>query len=208
MYNQAAANQLRAEGKDMWWYICIGPYRSAGYINFFVEYPAIEPRLLMGLMAYKYQTGGFLYYNIARWLTAFHQRTAGLRPGRTRTGIRGAMRMLTRPTPMATAVCSAPGPMGQSPPSGSENIRDGLEDYEYLKLLEDLVTTMSAISPPTAEQLAWTQLGPTTAGGAVEPRRLRDLVHAGYGGAGELSRTVSCGHSDRQSVDRASPARS
>jgi hypothetical protein len=43
------------------------------YANFFVEYPAIEARLLMGLMAYKHQIGGFLYYQIANWPYLFHQ---------------------------------------------------------------------------------------------------------------------------------------
>ena len=70
-YSQAAAIQLRAEGRDMWWYICTGPWHPSA--NFFVEYPAIEARLLMGLMAYMYQTGGFLYYNIAKWLSVAHQ---------------------------------------------------------------------------------------------------------------------------------------
>jgi hypothetical protein len=51
-------------------------------------------------------------------------------------------------------LCCA-GPDGPLPTIRLENIRDGLEDYEYLKLLGDLATTMSAISQPTPEQLAW-----------------------------------------------------
>ena len=34
-------------------------------------------------------------------------------------------------------------------------IREGLEDYEYLKLLENLVATLQAGDPSTAEELAW-----------------------------------------------------
>ncbi len=146
VYSQAAANQLRAEGKDMWWYICSGPWRP--YINFFVEYPAIEPRLLMGLMAYKCQTGGFLYYSIAKWLFAsWHGPiTSGPytnwdpRSGDHNNGD-------------GSLFCA--GADGPLPTIRSENIRDGLEDYEYLKLLGDLVRTMSAVSQPTPQQLAW-----------------------------------------------------
>jgi len=146
-YNQAAGNQLRAEGKDMWWYVCSGPWRE--YINLFVEYPAIEPRLLMGAMAYKYETGGFLYWNVTRWLSdSWHGPiTSGpytVWDPRTGTGNNGD----------GSLFCG--GPDGPIPTIRSENIRDGLEDYEYLKLLANLVKTLSAISPLTAEQIAWT----------------------------------------------------
>ena len=147
-FDKTAANQLRAEGKDMWWYVCIGPKRP--YANFFVEWPAIEPRLLMGLMAHKGQTGGFLYYQIAKWLIAYHQPGGWITSGpftnwnpQCDTGNNGD----------GSLFCA--GPDGPLPTIRLENIRDGLEDYDYLKLLGDLVTTMSAISQPTANQLAW-----------------------------------------------------
>jgi hypothetical protein len=149
VYNQAAGNQLRAEGKDMWWYVCSGPKRP--YANFFVEWPAIEPRLLMGLMAYKCQTGGFLYYQIAKWLIAYHHPAGGwITSGpytnwdpQCDTGNNGD-----------GSLCCA-GPDGPIPTIRMENIRDGLEDYEYLKLLADLVKTLQAVGSPTPEQLAW-----------------------------------------------------
>ncbi len=48
------------------------------------------------------------------------------------------------------------GPEGPLPTIRMENIRDGLEDYEYLKLLENLVKAVQAAGPLTAEQIAWT----------------------------------------------------
>jgi len=160
-YDLAAAQQLRAEGKDMWWYLAIGPWRP--YINFFVEYPAIEPRLLMGAMAYKYQTGGFLYYSIARWpqwddewsplleennylnvpitsgpYTDWFPKSGGANYGNNGDG---------------SLFCA--GPDGPLPTIRTENIRDGLEDYEYLKLLADLVETLQARGSMTPEELAW-----------------------------------------------------
>jgi hypothetical protein len=145
-FQQEEANTLRAEGKDMWWYTCITP--TYPYLNFFIEFPAIGPRLLMGLMAYKYQTGGFLYYNIANWPLAFQHGPITSGPytnwvPETVFGSNGD-----------GSLCCA-GPDGPIPTIRMENIRDGLEDYEYLKLLGNLVTTMSAISQPTPRQVAW-----------------------------------------------------
>ncbi len=145
-YNQTAANQLRAEDKDMWWYVCTGPWRP--YINFFVEYPAIEPRLLMGAMAYKCQTGGLLYYSVAKWLSANWHGPITSGP-------------YTLWDPQTAAYNNGDGSLfcagadGPLPTIRAENIRDGLEDYEYLKLLEALAETIQAGGPLTPEESAW-----------------------------------------------------
>jgi hypothetical protein len=145
VYSQTAANQLRVESKDMWWYICVGPSRP--YPNFFIEYPAIEARLLMGLMAHKYQPGGFLYYSVARWLSASWH-------GPITSGPYTAWdpKCGDRNSGDGSLFCA--GADGPLPTIRSENIRDGLEDYEYLKLLGSLVTTMQAVSEPSPRQVA------------------------------------------------------
>ena len=55
----------RARGKEVWWYICCGPHHP--HANMFIEYPAIEGRLLMGALTTKYRPDGFLYYQISIW---------------------------------------------------------------------------------------------------------------------------------------------
>jgi len=104
----------------------------------------------MGAMAYKCQTGGFLYYSIARWpswggvmndpitsgpYTNWDPRTYGNNSGD------------------GSLFCA--GADGPIPTIRTENIRDGLEDYEYLKLLADLVETLQARGSLTPEELAW-----------------------------------------------------
>ena len=42
------AAKARAAGRQVWWYICCGPHHP--HANMFIEYPAIEARLLMGAM--------------------------------------------------------------------------------------------------------------------------------------------------------------
>ncbi len=56
--------KVRAEGGQVWYYVCVGPKHP--YANLFIEYPAIEARLLLGFMAWKSHTGGFLYYSLNR----------------------------------------------------------------------------------------------------------------------------------------------
>ncbi len=146
VYNQTEARLLRDEGREMWWYICVGPSRP--YPNFFVEYPAIEPRLLMGLMAYRYQPGGFLYYSVAKWLSSSWHGPITSGPYTTWDPKCG-----DRNNGDGSLFCA--GADGPLPTVRSENIRDGLEDYEYLKLLEDLVETIQAGGPPTPQESAW-----------------------------------------------------
>ncbi|HJN15326.1 MAG TPA: DUF6067 family protein, partial [Armatimonadota bacterium] len=67
--------KARANGDEVWWYICIGPRRP--YANMFIEYDAIEPRLLMGAMTQKYQPEGFLYYATTMWGPNDHPITEG-----------------------------------------------------------------------------------------------------------------------------------
>ena len=64
-FNPAKAAAARAAGKQVWWYICCGPHHP--YANMFVEYPAIEGRLLMGAMTACQRPDGFLYYEISIW---------------------------------------------------------------------------------------------------------------------------------------------
>ena len=45
-FKTAMARNLRAEGKDMWGYVAVGPRHP--YANWHIEYPAIEARLLLG----------------------------------------------------------------------------------------------------------------------------------------------------------------
>ena len=49
-FNTAAAETLRADGKDMWWYVA--DYPRHPYPNWYTEYPAIEARLILGLMSF------------------------------------------------------------------------------------------------------------------------------------------------------------
>lgn len=137
-YNMLEAQRLRAEGKDMWWYLCVGPRHP--YPNWFVESPAIESRLLMGAMSYKYQVGGVLYFMMNGWSLNDKPISAGPYTdwfpgaGKSREGVYA--------NGDGSVFCA--GPDGPVSTLRMEAIRDGLEDYEYLYLLSRVVEEVAA----------------------------------------------------------------
>lgn len=124
-FDAKKAEIARKAGKQVWWYICLAPVRP--YANNFIEADAIEIRLLMGAMSAKYRPDGFLYYQTSLWNNTrpissgpYTDWVAQSFPGYNGDG------NWTYPGPDAT-------------PLGSirlENFRDGLEDYAYVKILE------------------------------------------------------------------------
>jgi len=126
VYEPALAEKLRAQGRQVWWYVCCGP--TYPYANFAsVEYPLIEGRLL-GWMTYRYRADGLLYWHVNLWPDA-PPLTAGdtfFAAWRAENGNRmpGDGQLLY------------PGEDGPWPSIRLANIRDGIEDYEWLTLLE------------------------------------------------------------------------
>ncbi len=120
--------QARTAGRDIWWYICCGPLHP--HANWFVEYPAIEARLLMGAMTAKYRPGGFLYYAVNRWPLNEKVITGGPRTDWNPASFR---------TYNGDGSIMCAGPNGPLATIRLENIRDGIEDYEYYLLLRKLI---------------------------------------------------------------------
>ncbi|MHC4498175.1 MAG: immunoglobulin domain-containing protein, partial [Planctomycetota bacterium] len=134
-YDMDAAEALRAEGKDMWWYIAVGPRHP--YANFLIEYAAIESRLLLGAMSFKYGPGGFLYYSVANWPIAFQIGPITSGPY-TNWDPRTIWHESKQGWASGDGSLFCPGPDGPIPTIRLENIRDGLEDYEYLTKLKEI----------------------------------------------------------------------
>ncbi len=149
-YSMSMAEGLRAEGKDMWWYTAIGPRHP--YANWFVEYPAIEARLLLGMMSFKYGTSGYLYYQVTRWPIELHNTVIDSGPYTN-----WDPRSLEEDDGWADGdgCLFLPGPNGPIPTIRVENIRDGLEDYEYLHALRQVVNIIHTACPPSPAQQAF-----------------------------------------------------
>lgn len=127
-FDQKQVAKARKNGKQVWWYICCGPHHP--HANMFIEYPAIEGRLLMGAMTARERPDGFLYYQISIWnsekpitegpFTTWDPRSWTIYHGD------GAW----------TCVGADGLPL---PTQRLENFRDGLEDYAYFLELERLI---------------------------------------------------------------------
>ncbi|MBN2308735.1 MAG: DUF4091 domain-containing protein, partial [Candidatus Hydrogenedentes bacterium] len=153
VYDFEAAERCRATGLEVWAYVCCGPRYP--YANWMLEHPLIESRVLWW-QCYHQKMDGLLYWGLSIWSRPHNDRpidpAAGplldweLSGGGTGWWARvyGDGRLLYA------------GPDG---PFGSirlANIRDGLEDYEYLWLLSEAagdVETGRAACPPVTTSL-------------------------------------------------------
>ncbi|MHB8972240.1 MAG: DUF4091 domain-containing protein [Pirellulaceae bacterium] len=138
-YKRDLADAVREQGKQVWWYICCGPHHP--HANMFVEYPAIEGRVLMGAQTAKYRPDGFLYYQISIWNSA-KPVTSG---------------PFTDWDPRSWTTYHGDGSWTCVGPDGVplatirlENFRDGLEDYAYARLLEQAIQQVETSSQRAA----------------------------------------------------------
>ena len=125
-YKERECRDRQEQGDEIWWYVCLSPQHP--YPNFFIDYPAIDHRILFW-MTWKYDITGFLYYTLNRWSTNFQTEDKRWPE-----------------VPWNTFTCENyngdgqliyPGPDGEPYTSlRFEVIRDGIEDYEYLHLLQ------------------------------------------------------------------------
>jgi len=104
------------EGYELWFYTCLNP--KGRYPNRFLDYSLTKTRILHWIN-YAYGLTGFLHWGFNWWQEndPFGEPNPNLPPGDSHI--------------------SYPGEHGPLPSLRLEAMRDGLEDYEYLKLLEN-----------------------------------------------------------------------
>ena len=148
--------ERQAAGEEVWWYICTAP--KAPFVTEFIDHPGTEMRL-WPWQSWQYGVSGILLWNTVYWNSAeafIAPRTQdpwtdpmsyisgyGFAPGYVGLWGNGDGRFLYPP-------CHPPESVGDpclSPPVNSlrwENLRDGMEDYEYFWLLKQGVERAAA----------------------------------------------------------------
>jgi len=123
--------RLKERGQKVAWYICQFP--EPPYPGVMVEQPPADLRLLMGAMAHKYQSDGFLFWTFNSWVL-------------NSAPIASLPRCEFNPNTFngpnlynGAGHLLLPGPNGPIPTVRMESIRDGLEDYECYLILERLL---------------------------------------------------------------------
>jgi hypothetical protein len=153
-YDQAEA--CRAAGQQVWAYVCLGPRYP--FANWLADDPLIEARVIWW-QAFQQKMDGFLYWGLNIWGRPHNDRpidpaTSPLLDWSITTG--GDWDRLHGDGELLYA--------GKDGPIGCirlANIRDGLEDYEYLWLLSrgagDLELARSACLPVAADLTHFTR---------------------------------------------------
>jgi len=184
-YSFADAERCRAAGLQVWSYVCCGP--RAPFANFLADAPLIEARVIMW-QAFHQKLDGFLYWGVNVWSKKSNDAPLDLRKG-----ARLAWSINTGgpdwPALHGDGVLLYPLPDGPAGCIRLANLRDGLEDYEYLWALGrkrgDPWSARADCEPATTSLTAFTH-DPAVLHAARE-RIARELRAAAGGGSGRMS---------------------
>ena len=147
-WNPAQIAERRSAGEQVWWYICTIP--KAPYVTEFIDHPAMEMRL-WPWQSWQYGVSGILIWNTVYWHSAAafpdpklqdpwtdpmsYVSGAGLKPPSVGAWGNGDGRFIYPSCHPPEAVRD---PCLAAPVNSLrwENLRDGMEDYEYFWLLQ------------------------------------------------------------------------
>jgi hypothetical protein len=152
-YKHEDAEKRRAHGERFWWYVCTGP--KAPYCTLFIDHPATELRVWLW-QTWKRKIEGILVWQTNYWTSsaAYPDREKPQNPYEDPMGWRSGYstpKGEKRPwgngdgrfiyPPEAAADAHPPKPVLEGPVDSIrwEMLRDGIEDYEYLAILNRLI---------------------------------------------------------------------
>jgi len=152
-YDHAAAEAQRERGERFWWYVCTGP--KAPYCTLFIDHPATELRVWLW-QTWQRRIVGNLVWQAMYWTSSAaypdepqnpYEDPMGYVSGySTPKGVKrfwgnGDGRFVYPPLAASAPGISGPDPVFEPPVSSIrwEMLREGIEDYECLYLLRELV---------------------------------------------------------------------
>jgi hypothetical protein len=153
-YDPKVAASARARGGEVWWYVCMGP--GFPYANWLFDNPLIEARVIWW-QAFAYDVEGFLYWGLNIWERAGNDHLIpddsprridwSVSSGGDYSWLQGDGELI---------YAGANGPIGSL---RMEAIRDGLEDFELLRLAAPAgkQTPAEATRPVTADRSHYTR---------------------------------------------------
>ena len=123
VYRPDVSDEMRRRGKKVWWYVCCGPrYPYANFAS--LEYPPVEGRLL-GWMTHLYRADGLLYWHVNYWNgPCVDEGDTFLPDWKTASSLRMP----------GDGVLLYPGREHVLPSIRLAQVRDAVEDYEWLQL--------------------------------------------------------------------------
>lgn len=140
LYNEERCKERQRVGQEVWWYVCCGPRHP--YPNNFIDYPGIEHRIRLW-MNWKYNVTGDLYWSTTYWHKNPWQIPMSYWPDDKGMWGNGDGYLLYPPQRGEAKEKMICGPV---PSIRMKLIREGIEDTEYLWMLQEKVGKMK--SPP------------------------------------------------------------
>jgi hypothetical protein len=166
-YREAEFKAQQSLGDGVWWYVCCGPGKP--FANLMIEWPGVDHRILLW-QNWKYGVTGFLYWGT----TVFRDNCEGEARWPDVAWKPATWRNSAGQPHHGDGQLIYPGP--DSIPLSSvrlENLRDGIEDYEYFWLLREAVTGLERSGVTGHEEL----LAQARQALSVDERVVRDLKH-------------------------------
>jgi hypothetical protein len=152
-YKHEPAEKRRKHGEKFWWYVCTGP--KAPYCTLFIDHPGTELRVWLW-QTWQRKIDGILVWQTNYWTSSAaypdpehpqnpYEDPMGWRSGYStpegekRPWGNGDGRFIYPPVAAADAHPAAPVLDGPIDSIRWEMLRDGIEDYEYLAMLAELL---------------------------------------------------------------------
>lgn len=142
-FDESAAKARQAKGEQVWWYAYSGPHHP--YPNYFIDYPAMDLRMFHW-MTWRYGLNGVLYWETLYWQDNPWDKPMSQTPDRSGKWGNGDGHLLYPPTKTQPAAFVAKGPVDSI---RWETIRDGIEDWDYFRILQDKIDATPAAERAT-----------------------------------------------------------
>lgn len=147
LYNEERCSRRQKAGQEVWWYVCCGPRHP--YPNNFIDYPGIEHRIRFW-MNWKYNVTGDLYWSTTYWHKNPWQIPMSYWPDDKGMWGNGDGYLLYPPERGEAKEKMICGPV---PSIRIKLIREGIEDTEYLWMLQEKIDKMKNPSKEAIEAL-------------------------------------------------------
>ncbi len=142
-YDEQASKARQSKGEQVWWYLCCGPRHP--YPNYFIDYPAIDLRMYHW-MTWRFGLNGILYWDTMYWRDNPWTTPMSQPADRSTKWGNGDGHLLYPPTRAKSGMFVGKGPIDSL---RWETIRDGIEDYDYFRILQDEMHSASAAKSKT-----------------------------------------------------------
>jgi hypothetical protein len=160
-WNKQKVEERHQAGQEVWWYICCAP--RAPYVTEFIDHPSLERRL-WPWQSWQYKIDGILIWQTTYW------NNPQVYPAPSRQNPWADPMSYESPggfwgngdgrfvyPPQECLTTNTPNLDGPVTSIRWENLRDGMEDYEYFHLLNQECERLSG-SPAHAQQLSQARL--------------------------------------------------